>query len=99
MLQSGEVITPYTLKAEMATSFLTGIQIPTELTQAEAGLMGGCKTVNPKLEQMVAALNQKAIDLISGLIQFKTTILSNVLACKAIICSESFVQSSLYITN
>ncbi len=35
VLKSGEVITPYTLKAEMASSYYTGLRIPTELTQEE----------------------------------------------------------------
>ena len=83
VLQSGEVITPYTIKAEMATTYFTGVQIPTELTQAEAGLMGGGMIpVSPMLEQMVSALNQRAISLTAALIQFKTNILSNVLCCK-----------------
>lgn len=83
VLQSGEVITPYTLDAEMATSYFTGVQIPTELTQAEAGLMGGDFTaVNPMLEQRVSMLNQRAMCLITALIKFKTRILSDVLCCK-----------------
>jgi hypothetical protein len=83
VLQSGEVTTPYTLKAEMATSYFTGVQIPTELTQAEAGLMGGgLIAVNPMLEQRVSMLNQRAMRLIAALIQFKTNVLSNVLCCK-----------------
>ena len=83
VLQSGEVITPYTLKAEMASSYFTGVRIPTELTQAEAGLMGGgLVAVNPMLEQRVSLINQRAISLITALIQFKATILSNVLSCK-----------------
>ena len=83
VLQSGEVITPYTLEAEMATSHFTGVQIPTELTQAEAGLMGGDFTaVNPMLEQRVSILNQRAMCLIAALIQFKTRVLSDVLCCK-----------------
>jgi hypothetical protein len=83
VLQSGEVITPYTLDAEMATSYYTGVQIPTELTRAEAGLMGGDFTaVNSMLEQRVSMLNQRAMYLIAALIQFKTRILSDVLCCK-----------------
>lgn len=83
VLQSGEVITPYTQKAEMASSYFTGVQIPTGLTQAEAGLMGGgLMEVSPMLAQKVTMLNQKAIPLIAALIQFKETILSNVLSCK-----------------
>jgi hypothetical protein len=83
VLQSGEVITPYTLEAERASTYFTGIRIPIDLTQAEAGLMGGgLKEINPMLEQSVFQINQKAMSLISGLIHFKSTILSNVLACK-----------------
>ncbi len=83
VLQSGEVVTPYTLKAEMVSSYFTGVQIPTELTQAEAGLAGGgLMAVNPMLEQRVYMLNQRSIGLIADLIRFKDTVLSNVLSCK-----------------
>jgi hypothetical protein len=82
ILESGEVITPFTLNAEMATSYFTGVDIPTELTQAEAKLGGGMMMVNPMLEERVHALNQRAIVLITALIKFKTTVLSNVLSCK-----------------
>jgi hypothetical protein len=83
VLRSGEIITPFTLNAEMATIFFTGVQIPTQLTQAEAGLSGdGIKTTNPVLEQRVSALNQRVINATALLIRFKTNILSNVLNCK-----------------
>jgi len=83
VLQSGEVTTPYTLKAEIATSYFTGVQIPTELTQAEAELMsGGSIALSPMLEKRVYALNQDAMRLIAALIQFKTNILSDVLSCR-----------------
>jgi len=83
VLQSGEVITPYTLSAERATIFFTGVQIPIQLTVAEAGLTGGGMiTANPMLEQRVSALNQRAINATAALIRFKTIILSNVLSCK-----------------
>jgi hypothetical protein len=82
VLRSGEVVTPYTLDAERASSFYTGVDIPTELTQAEAGLSGGdSRKDNRKLEQKVFNINQKAMDLIAGLIKFKNTVLSNVLSC------------------
>ncbi len=83
VLQSGEVITPFTLNAEMATTYFTGVQIPTQLTQAEAGLSGGgIITAGPMLEQYVSALNQRAINATAALIQLKTNTLSNVLSCK-----------------
>lgn len=83
VLQSGEVITPYTLKTEMATAYFTGVKIPTAITQAEAGLMGGgIPGVYPAMERRVVDLNQRAITLVAALIQFKENILNNVLACK-----------------
>ncbi len=83
VIRSGEVITPYTLKAEMLSAYLTGIRIPTNLTQAEAELLGGEQMMfNPLLEQRVYMLNQKAIGLITALIQFKTTLLLNIFSCQ-----------------
>jgi hypothetical protein len=83
VIQSGEVITKYTLNAEMASSYYTGVDIPTELTEAESRLGGRDNlSFDPMLEQKVYYINQKSINLITALIQFKTKILSNVLTCK-----------------
>ncbi len=82
ILQSGEVITPFTLNAEMATIYFTGVQIPTQLTQAEAELTGGGAAIaTPMLEQSVFMLNQRAMGLTSALIQFKTNVLTNQTSC------------------
>lgn len=83
VIRSGEIITEYTLNAEMSSAYFTGVQIQTQLTQAEAGLQSGGSTSNqPMLEQNVYMLNQRAIELINSIIQFKSTILTNVLSCK-----------------
>lgn len=83
VLNSGEVVTPYTLDAEKASAFYTGINIPTELTMDEYQLMGNFDRARiPNLEDRVYNINRKAIDLVSKLIQFKSDILSNVLSCK-----------------
>lgn len=83
VLSSGEVITPYTLRAETTSSFFTSVRIPTGITQAEAGLVGGGNiTPNPMLVQRVLDINQRAISLIAGIIRFKTQVLSNVLSCR-----------------
>lgn len=82
VLNSGEVITPYTLQAEQATIFFTGVPLQTSITQAEANLSGGGLVHNPVIEQRVHALNDDAIKLVTGLIQFKTHVLSEVLSCK-----------------
>lgn len=82
VLRSGEVVTQYTLEAETVSSYLTGIPIPTDLTEAEYRLLSrDMIRINPLLEQRVFMLNQKAINLIFGLISFKTAILSRVLFC------------------
>jgi len=84
VLQSGEVITPFTLKAEMATAYFTGVNIPINLTKSEAGLVGSNALMegNPMLEQRIFVLNHRAMGLIKALAQFKTMILSDVLSCR-----------------
>ncbi|SCG82461.1 hypothetical protein DW1_0853 [Proteiniborus sp. DW1] len=82
VIESGQIVTSYTLNAEMASSYLTGVQIQTGLTQAELGLVGGENIVyNPVLEQRVYMVNQNALALTAGLINFKDTVLRNVLSC------------------
>lgn len=83
VLQSGEVITPYTLKAEMASAYFTGVAIPTFLTEAEARLMGNGQIMGSNmLEQRVFILNERAMELVAGLANFKTRLLSDVIACR-----------------
>jgi len=80
---SGEFVTPYTLDAERVSQFYTGIPINFGLTQAERGLAGNDGPIpSAMLEQRVFYLNQKAIVLAVALINFKTSILSSVLACR-----------------
>lgn len=82
VLNSGEVITPYTLSAEQVTISLTGVPLATGITKAEANLFGGGMIHSPALERRVHALNERAIRLVSSLIKFKTRILTEVLACR-----------------
>lgn len=83
VLQSGEIVTPYTLDAEKVSSYYTGVQIATELTLAEQSLLGGdFVRVTTNQEQAVFALNQRAIELVSSLIDFKTLILDSVTGCQ-----------------
>lgn len=79
---SGEAITPFTIKAEVASSYLTGIKIPSNLTEATIGIQDiSPKITNSNLEQEVYALNEKIMDLVKELIKFKSMLLSNVLSC------------------
>jgi hypothetical protein len=83
VLGSGEVSTPYTLKAEMVSSYYTGVRIATNLTESEAGLTGNIlMTVSPAIEQKVMLINQRAMELIRNLAQFKAMLLTDVLSCK-----------------
>lgn len=82
VLDSGEVFTQYTLEAEKVSEYFTGIQIATNLTEAEAGLAMGTDYLNQTLERRVMILNRRALYLLDDIIQFKSTILADVLACK-----------------
>jgi hypothetical protein len=83
VLQSGEVITPFTLKAETVTEFYTGIKIATNLTESESQLMGDVyKTENPIIVKRVTDINEKALNLIRELAQFKSMVLNKVLSCE-----------------
>lgn len=82
-LDSGEVITPYTLKAEEASAFYTAVPINTELTKMEGNLIEGTSNeLNSMLAQKVYTLNHKAMDALGGIIRFKERILSDVTSCK-----------------
>lgn len=83
VLQSGEVVTPFTFNAEMASSYFTGVKIPTDLTEAEEKLMGApIVKCDEKLENMVSRINEDAIGLVRDLVQFKKSVLMNVMKCK-----------------
>ncbi|MBU5228006.1 DUF2935 domain-containing protein [Clostridium senegalense] len=82
ILESGEVFTPYTLKAEMASSYFTGVEIPTNLTKSESGLMGyDSMRSSALLEERVSIINNRAMELVLKLVQFKSDILSGVIHC------------------
>lgn len=80
---SGEVVTDFTLNAERATEFYTGISIDTGITRVELSLTKRVTQLNLQtLVQRVADLNQRAIAVTQSLINFKTIVLDSVLACK-----------------
>lgn len=81
-IASEEIVTPYTIKAEEKSSFYTGVMIPISITQKELELKAGdCIRYDGMLESMVCKLNERAIDLITCLIEFKIDILNNVTTC------------------
>lgn len=85
VLLSGEVITPFTLKAERASAYYTGVNIAVNLTEAESNLVGDAFKIDSSvLEQRVFSLNHRIMSLVNSLIQFKTMILSDILSYKMI---------------
>jgi hypothetical protein len=82
LLRSGEVITEFTLAAEKATEFFTGVPFAVQLTEAAAGLGSGIPQINQALERRVVMINRRALALLDDIIRFKNNILNNVLECK-----------------
>ncbi|SMB93251.1 protein of unknown function [Desulfonispora thiosulfatigenes DSM 11270] len=83
VLESGEIVTEYTLLAEQMTQDYTGVPINTNITKAQLDLMGGTPGyINPMLDQQVFMLNQEAINLTTSFIQFKSKVLFDVLECR-----------------
>ncbi len=82
VLLSGEVVTPYTMDAEKSSAYFTGVNIATGLTGDELRLESDGAQINPSLEERVFSVNDEAIRLLNGLIQLKTSLLANVLACR-----------------
>lgn len=86
ILKKDEIITEYTLKAEMTTAFFTGARINTKLTQDEMNLKPGrLLNEDKRLERRVHILNQRVISAMTALIQFKENLLSNLNSCKIFI--------------
>lgn len=83
VIDSGEVFTEYTLNAETKTKYYTGIDINSKITLMENDIK--CKPTkgaNAKVINYVKILNNRAIKLLDGLIEFKTRILNDMLCCK-----------------
>ena len=83
LLDSGEIITEYTLDAEKKTKYYTGIDINTKITLMENKFE--CKVKkndNNRIISCIKNINNRAIKLLDGLIEFKIKILSDVLCCE-----------------
>lgn len=82
VLDSGEVVTEFTEKAEHKTMKLTGIAIDSQITRAEKRLQAGqMERVNSEMIRRVKNLNQRILRLLDGLISLKEQILREVLSC------------------
>ncbi len=82
VLNSGEIVTNFTLGAEKKTEELTGICIDTNITLMELRLISDSNhMMPPDIASNVCCLNEAALHLLDGLISFKERILSDVLSC------------------
>lgn len=83
VLNSGEVVTEFTQKAECQTRDLTGIPIDIELTKAEERLRAGnCAMVNREIVSRVRMLNRQMLKSLNGLIAFKEEVLGEMTRCR-----------------
>lgn len=81
-LNSGEIVTEFTMNAERQTQRLTGIAINQQITAAELRLRSGNNSnVNPTLVTEVKRLNRLSVNLLNGLINLKERILNGVNTC------------------
>lgn len=83
VLNSGEVVTEFTQKAECQTAKLTGIPIDIKITEAEKRLSAGnCMMANREMASQVRRLNRKMLQSLNGLISFKEQILREMTTCR-----------------
>lgn len=87
VLDSQELVTSFTIPAEQQTSRLTGIAIDSRISEMEKNLRSGGgrdlgKDRNRTFVRMVNRLNERALGLVNGLIQFKENILKEVGRCR-----------------
>lgn len=87
VLRSGEVFTEFTVLAERQTAGLTMIPIDSRITQAEENLRAGCANcmddrMADRTARQIRQLNQRALQLLQGLIMFKKQILREVTSCR-----------------
>lgn len=88
VLDSGEIVTEFTMDAEKRTSCLTGIDIDCRITEKEKRMVNDChkmgkewwnrNMITPQERMRIGEINRRALRLVDGLIEFKEDILRNV---------------------
>lgn len=85
VLQSGEILTEYTLGSEAKTANLTGACIDQKITKLESVLVQNCRMGRRPIDECILKkvkdLNQWALELVCNLIDYKKWVLQNVLNC------------------
>ncbi len=79
ILKSDELVTAFTIPAENRTEHLSGIPIDSEISMMEKKLRAGCnREESREIIRIVHRINERAIRLLNGLIDFKESILREV---------------------
>ncbi|MCR2044349.1 DUF2935 domain-containing protein [Anaerosalibacter massiliensis] len=104
VLSSNELVTQYTLNAELLTEFYTGVCIDTDITKLEMNLVPKYnKNYSPELYEKVYNLNMEAINLVDNLIQLQRDLTDSVLDCKIFITlyplllEHTFEEAEVYL--
>lgn len=81
-IQSGEIVTQYTLRAEELNSMLTGATLNTAITHAELQLTSDAGQDYSGLYQIVDSINNRSINLLVTVIAFQRELLTRALQCE-----------------
>lgn len=81
-INSNEIVTPYTLKAEEISSLLTGAGINTEITKNEYKLADNNRPYKEIIEDIIMDLNQRSLILTGEAIKFQKELLALKSECK-----------------
>lgn len=82
LINSNELVTKFTIPAEQKTSQFTGISIDSRISESELALRAG--SARPDSKEFLGAvfhINERSLQLLNGLIEFKESILKEVGNC------------------
>lgn len=83
VLESNELVTPFTLKAEEISSELTGASLNMEITEAEYDLRSDPNfNYTEWLEEKICNINMRSMNLLEEVIELKKELLKSQLECK-----------------
>lgn len=83
VIESGEIVTDYTLGSEQKTQDYTGVKIDEEITRLESDLYGiDNPQIPPSLVEEVKRLNARVLQVLASFIDFNARILNDVLSCQ-----------------
>lgn len=104
VISSNQLVTPYTMNAEMLTEFYTGICIDTKITEVEMNLEPMYNAgYSPDLYKKIYNLNIEAIKLVEKLIDIKQKLLEDTLNCNIFITlyplllEHTFEEAEVYL--